>query len=291
MKNITSKTPIAFIVYNRPDKVKRILDSLVKCYDIDTCKIYAFSDAPRDLNAEKNVKKVRNILRKYSDRLDIEIVERDKNYGCAKNVVEAVNYIFTFSPYVIYLEDDVIVNEQFVRYMKNQLQHYMMDDTVFSINSYNQSKIEKSDADFYRSKRFSSWGTGLYYRSWKNVRFEFDSDNKLNGYAGNDLKKLSNSLIKSVAPDLFTTYIEHKKGFHAWNKNGDDWDIQCLYFMLMHKQVAITPINNYSSNIGIEDGSGIHVRRTGIKRKITNDIRIILAYIHLTGIVQKITNI
>ena len=84
------------------------------------------------------------------------------------------------------------------------------------------------------------------------------------------------------------TYLEHKYGYSTWNKYGDMWDLQCFYYMLANNMVAITPYKSYMTNIGNDDGSGIHIRTKGLRKEAALFLRKLMVYTHTTGIVQKV---
>ena len=54
--------PIALIVYNRPDTLKKTLSSLVKNKLIKNADIYIFSDGPKKKEDNQKIKKVRETI-------------------------------------------------------------------------------------------------------------------------------------------------------------------------------------------------------------------------------------
>ena len=188
--------------------------------------------------------------------------------------------------YCAYVEDDIVPEKDFFVYIERQLIKYKDDNNVFSINSYNQMS-ETGAGETYMSHRFSSWGTGYYKRSWENVEFRFKPDNELIVYNKDYLKKIDKKDVKKYAPDIYLTFLEHYYGYGVWNKIGDMWDVQCLFYMLANKKLAVTPYTAHSVNIGIEDRSGIHTRKVGMKKKITDLCRYIMVYTRTTGFFQN----
>lgn len=279
--------PIIFMVYNRPDKARDIMEALLKCKGIEDCTVYAFSDGPKDEKARVKVNEVREVLHSYSGKMSIEVIERKENLGCSRNVAESVSQVLKENEYAIYLEDDIVPYPDFIVYMKKMAEKYKDNEKVFSINSYNQLS-RSGQKGVYPSRRFSSWGAVYFSRCWKNVEFKFQPDNLMIGYDKEYLKKIDKKLVKSVTPDIYLSYLEHRNGYTTWDNHGDMWDVQCLYYMLLNNMIAITPYKDYSFNTGNDDNSGIHERRTGVKKIAVELARYIMLYTHTTGIFQKI---
>ena len=62
--------PIALIVYNRPDTLKKTIKSLEKNKEIKKAEIYIFSDGPKkEILDKRRVNKVRSVINNIKNRL------------------------------------------------------------------------------------------------------------------------------------------------------------------------------------------------------------------------------
>ena len=99
------------------------------------------------------------------------------NYGLSKNIIQGVSEILKKFKKIIVLEDDLIVNRYFLKFMNEGLTLYEKNKKVASIHGYVypikdiKNKI-KSNTFFIKGA--DCWGWATWKRAWIN----FDSDGK-----------------------------------------------------------------------------------------------------------------
>merc|ERR1711991_64283 len=85
--------PIALFVYNRPLHVKSVIKALKKNYLASLSELIIFSDGPKNVNDHYKVHKVRSYLKKIKGFKKIKIIEREKNFGLSKNIINGVTAV------------------------------------------------------------------------------------------------------------------------------------------------------------------------------------------------------
>ena len=130
MQDGISTTPIVIFAFNRPDTLKRVLASLLKCENLhgneSARKIYAFVDGPRNDGDLEKTSQVRKLLEDFRSCYcsDMEIVCRERNYGCEKNIPCGISQVLDTHGRAIIVEDDILVSRYFLNYMDRALELY-----------------------------------------------------------------------------------------------------------------------------------------------------------------------
>jgi GT2 family glycosyltransferase len=128
--------PVILFAYNRPNHIKRTINSLLKNKGASQSDFFVFSDAPRREEDKLKVDQVREYLRTVNQFKSVTIIEREFNYGLGKNIIDGVTGILANYGKVIVLEDDLIASPYFLEYMNEGLDMYENDYNVISIHGY-----------------------------------------------------------------------------------------------------------------------------------------------------------
>src|SRR5512145_1677823 len=91
-----SLSPIALIVYNRPDHTRRTLEALTANELADQSTLYVFSDGPKYAILEEDTAKVAEVRRVLGERQwckEVIVVESDYNKGLANSIVSGVTKV------------------------------------------------------------------------------------------------------------------------------------------------------------------------------------------------------
>jgi hypothetical protein len=243
-------TPIALFVYNRPRHTERTLKALAKNRGAAALPLTIFSDAPRTQADAPLVAEVRAICAKATGFASVSLVERDKNFGLAQNIITGVTGLMANYDSVIVLEDDLETAEGFLEYMQAALAHYR-PEPVFSVCGYCPPiKIPTGYAySTFMAQRNGSWGWGTWKDRWESVdwhltgfdRFFADKkDRKRFALAGNDLPMM---LLKQKLKII------------------NSWSIRFCFSSYKQNLPTVYPIASLVKNSGV-DGSGTHMKRT-----------------------------
>src|SRR5690606_37247309 len=182
--------PIILFVYNRPKHTRRALAALEKNLLAKHSHVYIISDAPKNAEAVEPVNQVRAIIREPWDFQHITIIERQKNWGLAENVIDGVTKIINEHGKAIVLEDDLEASPFALTYFNDALHHYEHEEQVMEISGYmypveNPKRLPKSF--FFRVA--NSWGWATWKRAWDH--FNPDIDALTNHFKRRDKRRFS----------------------------------------------------------------------------------------------------
>ncbi len=236
-------TPILFIIFNRPDTTKAVIDALRLA---KPAKLYIAADGPRTNKPgeESLCKDTRKIIETIDWPCEITRKYSDQNLGCKRAVSEAITWFFNNVEEGIILEDDCVPYPSFFRYAAELLKKYADNEQIMHING-TTFLTDKDLADPEDSYHFSSidhvWGWATWRRAWQKYDIDMKHIDALKGRV-----------------DQFWIDLFH----HVKNKKIDTWDAQWLYSIFTENGLAITPNSNLISNIGF-DSRATHTKTTG----------------------------
>ena len=166
-------SPILLFVYNRPEHARRCIESLKKNEWATESELYVYSDAAKNAEAEEAVNETRLYIKGITGFKEIHLVERDTNWGLARNVIDGVTTLVERYGRVIVLEDDLVVAPHFLQFMNDALETYKDEPKVGHIQACDFTQ-DASLPDTFLIKWTGSWGWGTWQRAWKH----FNPDGK-----------------------------------------------------------------------------------------------------------------
>ena len=243
--------PIVLFVYNRPDHLRHTIEALVKNTLAEKSKLFIYSDGPKNQSDAEKIMSVRKYIHSISGFKEVEIIEREKNYGLAKSVITGVSEVFTSSSKVIIMEDDMISSRGFLSYMYELLNFYENNRTIFSVTGYTfPIKIPYDyPYEIYLAHRASSWGWGTWKDRWEKVDWDV---NDYDFFIGD---KTQTEKFKKGGDDLIRMLKNQKTG------RIDSWAIIWTYTHFKNKAYCIYPVRSLIKNIGADE-SGVHMNKT-----------------------------
>lgn len=238
-------SPIAIFIYNRPQKIKDLLNSLKENNGFDKHKYYIFSDGPKNELDNQAVINSRILIRDFFKKINYEIICREKNIGLSKSIISGVSFVLDKHENIIVLEDDLILNKNFLIYMNSALEKYTNQTNVFSIcaHMFNSKEVNSLD-EFFFLKNISSWGWGTWKNRW----------NGFNEFLNDDIK------IKFSKSEKFNFNLENSYPFYKILKKTmkgkvDSWAIKWYLFVFKNQGLSLYPNQTLILNKGF-DGSG-----------------------------------
>lgn len=250
-------TPVLVFAYNRPKHTLEMLRALEKCHLSIKTPLYIFLDGPRNICDRSLVSDVRAICKGQSGFLSIHLRERNVNFGLSRSIIDGVSEIIKLYGRVIVLEDDVIVNEDFLVYMNEALDYYEFNPKVGSITGFRPHyPLPKNiNSDAVLTRRHSSWGWATYRNIWDSV------DWLIADYSCKGFNKASISKFNLAGNDMQTMLDLQVLG------KIDSWSIRFDYFCSANDLYSVAPTVNLLRNIGFDE-SGEHC---GTTNKFTNN--------------------
>lgn len=157
--------PILLFVYSRPNHTMRTIEALLKNPEAELSDLYIYSDASKDEAMLNSVQEVRAYIKQVRGFKSVTIIEREKNWGLANSIIDGVTRTLSQFDRVIVLEDDIVTNPNFLRYMNNALIQYDRDERVACIHGF-VFPIPNLPETFFL-KGTDCWGWATWARAWK----------------------------------------------------------------------------------------------------------------------------
>ena len=158
--------PIVIFTYNRPWHTQQTVEALLKNEYASESDLIIFSDAPKNEAAKKGVEETRSYIRNITGFKSLRIIERDRNFGLANNIIDGVTSIVNEFGRIIILEDDLLTSPYFLKFMNEALDKYEKVEEVVSVHGYLYPVKEEVPTNFFL-KHTDSLGWGTWKESWK----------------------------------------------------------------------------------------------------------------------------
>jgi hypothetical protein len=242
------KCAVLIVCYLRPEALRKNLQILCGTRR----RIYVFIDFCDEQVWSETNNQVLRVAESFKSKLDIKITHTKMNFGVAKALPAAVDWIFQFEDSAIILEDDCICNEWGYEYL---------DDSITKLSSVILLTCATSPWDFYSQQNIESpialssyptisgWGTTRV--NWSQLR----------------------NYIKSKPPILrcFITAVRHPKkalvlsfflAAHIRVEKGilKAWDSPMALGMLIHNKKSWISDKTFIENVG-RDSVASHTKK------------------------------
>ena len=158
--------PILLFVFNRPDHVRRTVEALQRNTLAAESILYIYSDAARTPEQNETVSEVRKYIHTINGFKEINIIEREENWGLARSIIDGVTTRVKEYGRVIVLEDDLITAPYFLQFMNDALETYKDEEKVGHIQGCDFTQ-DPSLPDTFLIKWTGSWGWATWERAWK----------------------------------------------------------------------------------------------------------------------------
>ncbi|MES9872803.1 MAG: glycosyltransferase family 2 protein [Candidatus Sedimenticola sp. PURPLELP] len=239
------ETPIAFIIFNRPDKTRQVFSEIAKARPK---KLLVVADGPRcDRTGEEDLcRETREIIDLVD--WDCEILKNysDVNLGCKRRVSSGLDWVFDTVEEAIVLEDDCLPDQSFFMFCETLLDRYRHDENIMCISGDNFQFNNNSCKDSYYYSRYTHiWGWASWRRAWNRYDVSMSQwpDYKASG-------KIKSNFDSRLAAWYWTRIFDS-----VYRGDIDTWDYQWLFASLRHDGLNVIPQVNLISNIGFGDDS------------------------------------
>ena len=158
--------PILLFTYNRLTHTRRCLEALSKNTLASQSELFIYSDGAKDDTQRTAVEEVRRYLRTIQGFKQITLIERSKNWGLARNIIDGVTTQANHFGKVIVLEDDLVVAPHFLLFMNDALETYKDEPKVGHIQACDFTQ-DPNLPETFLIKWTGSWGWATWDRAWK----------------------------------------------------------------------------------------------------------------------------
>jgi hypothetical protein len=250
-------TPVAFIIFNRPDTTERVFAEIARARPP---KLFVVGDGPR-ANREGEAAKVaatRAIINRVDWPCEVLTNFSEANLGCKVRVSSGLDWVFEQVPEAIILEDDCLPHPTFFRFCQELLERYRDDQRIGMISGDNfQFGHTINDDSYYFSNINHIWG----WASWRN-RWQHDYDVDLKLWPKmRDEKRFYDWFSSKAEQDNFAGSLEK-----VYQGEIDTWDYQWQFASRINGRIAVMPNVNLISNIGF----GVEATHTTEQSEFSN---------------------
>jgi len=258
MREFALRTPVVFMVFNRPHSTQQVFNEIRK---VRPRQLLVIADAPRT-NRPDDVEKcaaTRAIIERVD--WDCEVLKNyaDINLGCGKRVASGLDWAFTIVEEAIILEDDCLPHLTFFQFCQELLERYRDDGRVMSISGDNfQYGRRRTDNSYYFSRFTQIWGWAtwrkvwqkyydFYMKLWPEVR---DNHWLFDVFASIQVDFLEKKAQCTVNGGQSAVQYWYRAFEDTYNGKIDTWDYQLFFSCLLQSGLHILPNVNLVSNIG-----------------------------------------
>lgn len=255
--------PVIVFGYNRAAHISECLNALNECLLADLTDLYIYVDGPKKESEQINVQAVKDVVLEFEQKSNFKSINysfKDKNFGLAKSIIGGVSEIIEKYGKVIVVEDDLVVNTFFLKFLNEALEYYQCNSKVWSISGFNYDLecMKKYTKDVFFFYRGSSLGWGTWKDRWDTVDWE--------------CKKYNTILYRLYYKWRFTLGGCDLPGMLEQQMNGkiDSWAVRWCFDQSTKGLITVYPRKSLLKNIGF-DGTGIHSGEDLFKCTISYD--------------------
>ncbi len=232
-------TPIALLIFNRPQLTARVLDILRQ---VRPAMLLVVADGPRSNYPGEAVlcQQTREIIEQVDWPCEILRHYSDENLGCRRRVASGLDWVFSQVERAIILEDDCLPDPSFFQFCEAMLDRYCDDERVMAISGDNfQGDRLVTDDSYYFSRYPHIWGWATWRRAWQHYDLAMSDWPALRD-RGWLLKLLRDNASAQYWTNIFQGSYE---GF-------DTWDYAWVFACWRRGGLTILPARNLVSNAG-----------------------------------------
>ncbi|MEA5420621.1 glycosyltransferase family 2 protein [Spirulina sp. CCNP1310] len=237
------KTPVALILFNRPETTRQVFEAIRRaCPPI----LFLIADGPRPGHPTDGDRcaAARQVVETIDWDCQVHRRYQDGNLGCGQGPAKGIDWVFATVPEAIILEDDCLPEPSFFRYCEELLAYYREDQRVMTIGGLNiQFGRHIPEASYYFSRYNHCWGWASWRRAWQYFDYDLEHWPKVR----------EQGLLQDILGDDYAVKIWTSAFDNAYNKTLDCWDFQWIFANFIHHGLATIPRDNLIRYIGYTD--------------------------------------
>ena len=237
------ETPLAMIVFRRPDVTRRVFAAVAAA---KPRQLFLIADGPRIDHPDESERceEVRKIVTAIDWPCKVEINFAEENLGLRQRVSSGLNWVFSQVEAAIILEDDCLPDSSFFPFCTEMLNRHADHHQVALVSGFNP--LEKSFPfrfSYYFSlpNSLSIWGWATWRRAWQ----EFDGPMS----SWPDVKEAG--LLQALFPDKkVVDYWTAVFDSMYFNSGPSSWAYRWVYTCWVRNWLSVVPSRNLIQNIG-----------------------------------------
>jgi hypothetical protein len=253
-------TPIALIIFNRPDSTAKVFEAIRRARPP---VLFVAADGCRSGHQEdiEQCRATRAIIEQVDWKCEVLTHYSDINLGVKNRPVSAFNWVFEQVEEAILLEDDCLPHPSFFQYCEELLQEYRHDPRIMTISGdntplgYRRNRLLNSS--YYFSIYPRTWGWATWRRAWKLNDIEMQHWLQV---------RRENWLADILSNDAAVKCWE--KSFEQVYRGLQSWDQQWVLSCWLNHGLSIIPHENLITNLGFTENAtnttGVGDRRANV---------------------------
>ena len=243
-------TPLLILAYNRPDKVRRLIERL-RLQAPQHLMIAVDGPKPGKADAVR-VAAVHEAIGAIDWTDDVETRFRPSNLGLRRAVVDAVSWAVDKHGQALVIEEDVLPGRHFEGYAHHMLEQFREDDRIAHISGYNIVPPGALTANAHHSRltiypESVAWAT--WARSWDT--FDDSMDWAMNATVA-DLAKITGSRVSA---------LRWKQHFSDANSDRiSTWAYRWIASMWSKGALTLSPNRNLVTYAGFDEGTNSRMK-------------------------------
>jgi len=242
--------PVALFVFNRPEHLRRTIESLKLCDGFADTPIIVFGDGARGAHDVPAVEATRRVAHELlGEQAEYRLSE--SNQGLASSIIYGVEQLLANHGRVIVVEDDLMLAPGFLRFLNEGLDRYADDERVYQISGHMFDVCEFVQRREALLLPFTTtWGWATWDRAWKAF------DPKASGW---DSLRQNRELRKRF--NLNGAYDYAQMLERQMSGQRQSWGIRWYWSVFTRGGLTCFPPRSMVVNLGM-DGTGTHGRGT-----------------------------
>ena len=240
------QTPVAFIIFNRPDTTERVFAEIARA---KPPKLMVVADGPRSNRLEEadKVAATRAIIKRVDWDCEVLTNFSEVNLGCKRRVSSGIDWVFEQVEEAIILEDDCLPDPTFFRFCQEMLERYRHDQRIGMISGDNfQFGRCWNDDSYYFSRYVHVWG----WASWRD-RWVGSYDVTMARWP----QIRNEGLLANMVGNGREAAYWHKIFERVHRGEIDTWDYQWVFANWVKGRMSILPAVNMISNVGFDENA------------------------------------
>lgn len=256
------ETPIALVLFRRPDRTRLIFDEIRQARPT---RLFLIADGPRGPSEAAECEAARAVVEDVDWPCEVTRDYADENIGLRRRLPSGLDGVFAEVDRAIVLEDDCLPDRTFFRFCDELLERYAAEDRVMHVaGSQLLRDPPAGTASYHFSRYVHIWGWATWRRAWR--RFDVELG---------DWHALDRPERDARLRSMFGGESERRYWRYVWDNSGaiENWDAQWSYAVLAGQGLAVNPNRNLISNVGFgEDATNAFEDPLGIAARPLEEI-------------------
>lgn len=242
--------PIVLFVYKRPWHTEQTLKALSENDLADQSVLYVYSDSPKLMASEEDVRGVEEVRRLARSRpwcKEVHVIESPHNKGLVTSFVTGITEVVNKHDRIIVLEDDQVTSKGFLKFMNEALDLYKDDEKVMHVSGYMYpADFECRDTTFFLDiQTCPGWGT--WKRAWRH--YNHDAEDHYQYFSATPERKRKFDIEGNA---YFFRQLEKNRGTQLYS-----WAVRWYASCSRAGGLVLFPSRSLVRNIGL-DATGEH---------------------------------